>query len=156
MTLERVDDLSHREFVAGAAGGLAGLGLPSLFGATAATGAVREVVLETREMTWELSPGKQIRAMPYNGRVPGPEIRVKEGERLRVVLKNALAEPTTIHWHGVDVPAAPLLKDTVDVEAHMGSAEIEFTAHNPGNWFFHCHKPMHMGGGMIALVTIAG
>ncbi len=52
--------------------------------------------------------------------------------------------------------AAPLVKDTVDVDAHMGSAEIEFTAHNPGDWFFHCHKPMHMDGGIIALVKIAG
>jgi FtsP/CotA-like multicopper oxidase with cupredoxin domain len=46
------------------------------------------------------------------------------------------------------------VKDTVDVEAHMGSTDIEFTAHNPGDWFFHCHKPMHMEGGMIALARI--
>jgi len=51
--------------------------------------------------------------------------------------------------------ANPLVKDVVDVEAHMGSAVLEFTAHNPGDWFFHCHKPMHMMGGMIALVKIA-
>ncbi len=49
---------------------------------------------------------------------------------------------------------APLITDPV--EAHIGSAEIEFVAHNPGNWFFHCHKPMHMEGGMIALVNFAG
>jgi FtsP/CotA-like multicopper oxidase with cupredoxin domain len=36
----------------------------------------------------------------------------------------------------------------------MGSAVIEFTAHNGGDWFFHCHKPMHMMGGMIALVRV--
>jgi len=44
--------------------------------------------------------------MAYNGRIPGPEIRVREGERLRVTLKNSLREPTTIHWHGLDVPNA--------------------------------------------------
>jgi FtsP/CotA-like multicopper oxidase with cupredoxin domain len=38
----------------------------------------------------------------------------------------------------------------------MGAIEIEFAAHNPGDWFFHCHKPMHMEGGMIALVKITG
>jgi FtsP/CotA-like multicopper oxidase with cupredoxin domain len=37
----------------------------------------------------------------------------------------------------------------------MGSVVLEFTAHNPGDWFFHCHKPMHMDGGMITLAQIA-
>lgn len=50
---------------------------------------------------------------------------------------------------------APVVKDSVEVEAHMGSVEIEFTAHNPGDWFFHCHIPMHMEGGMITLAKIA-
>jgi FtsP/CotA-like multicopper oxidase with cupredoxin domain len=56
---------------------------------------IREIHLETREVTWELAPGKRIKAMAYNGQVPGPEIRAQEGERVRVVLTNALAEPTT-------------------------------------------------------------
>jgi FtsP/CotA-like multicopper oxidase with cupredoxin domain len=42
----------------------------------------------------------------------------------------------------------------VDVAAHMGAVVLEFTAHNPGDWFFHCHKPMHMMGGMVTLVKI--
>lgn len=46
--------------------------------------------------------------------------------------------------------SAPIVKDTVDVEAHMGSVVIEFTAHNSGDWFLHCHKPDHMEGGMIS------
>lgn len=48
----------------------------------------------------------------------------------------------------------PIVKDVVDVAAHMGSAVIEFTAHNPGDWLFRCHKPMHMDGGMITLVRV--
>jgi FtsP/CotA-like multicopper oxidase with cupredoxin domain len=97
--------------------------------AQAATRSVREIRLETREVNWELAPGKVIKAMAYNGRVPGAEIRVPEGERVR--------------------------KDSVDVDAHMGSVVLKFTAHNPGDWFFHCHKPMHMEGGMITLARIA-
>jgi multicopper oxidase len=42
----------------------------------------------------------------YNGQFPGPEIRVTEGERLRVTVENGLPEPTTIHWHGIPVPNA--------------------------------------------------
>lgn len=34
----------------------------------------------------------------------------------------------------------------------MATADIEFVADNPGDWLFHCHKPMHMEGGMVALV----
>ena len=74
--------------------------------AARAVAGVREIALETPEVAWELAPGKTIKAIAYNGWVPGPEIRVKEGERVRIVLTNALAEPTTIHWHGVDVPNA--------------------------------------------------
>lgn len=70
------------------------------------TTGVREIPLEAREVGWELAPGKVVRAMAYNGRVPGPELRVREGERIRIRLTNRLAEPTTIHWHGVDVPNA--------------------------------------------------
>ena len=36
----------------------------------------------------------------YNGAVPGPEIRVRQGERLRITVENRLDEETTVHWHG--------------------------------------------------------
>jgi len=47
-----------------------------------------------------------------------------------------------------------LVKDTVDVPAMMGTVELEFVAFNPGDWLFHCHKPLHMEGGMVTLVKI--
>ena len=63
--------------------------------------------------------------------------------------------PTMVRYGGLPWPlAAPIVKDSVDVAAHMGSTDIEFTAANPGDWFFHCHKPMHMEGGMITLAQI--
>lgn len=65
-----------------------------------------EVELVAQEVAWELAPGKRVAALAYNGQVPGPEIRVREGQRLRVALTNRLSAPTTIHWHGVDVPIA--------------------------------------------------
>jgi len=42
----------------------------------------------------------------YNGTVPGPVLRARQGERLRIVVENKLAEPTTVHWHGLRVPNA--------------------------------------------------
>jgi len=91
-------------------------------------------------------------------------LRLKKGDRARVVMRNTSMEAHPMHLHGQSFALVgangtrypePIVKDVVDVEPHMGSAVIEFTAHNPGDWFFHCHKPMHMKGGMIALVKIA-
>ncbi len=48
--------------------------------------------------------GKTFKAWTYNEMVPGPEIRVKEGDILKVKLINNLPEETTIHWHGLPVP----------------------------------------------------
>jgi FtsP/CotA-like multicopper oxidase with cupredoxin domain len=71
------------------------------------------------------------------------------------------AHPMHLHGQSFKVLAVngrrlsqPIVKDSVDVEAHMGSVDLEFTAYNPGDWFFHCHKPMHMEGGMITLAKI--
>ncbi len=40
----------------------------------------------------------------YNGLVPGPEIRVRQGDLVRVLARNGLDQPTTIHWHGLRLP----------------------------------------------------
>ena len=53
---------------------------------------------------WETEPGKVVQAMAYNGMVPGPQLRAEVGDTVRIILHNELAEPTTIHWHGLYVP----------------------------------------------------
>ena len=91
-------------------------------------------------------------------------IAVRRSERVGVRFGNMSMEAHPMHLHGQSFRvlavngqrlAAAVVKDSVDVEAHMGTVDIEFTAHNAGGWFFHCHKPMHIEGGMIALVKIA-
>jgi len=91
-------------------------------------------------------------------------LRMRKGDRARIRFRNMSMEAHPMHLHGQSFKvlavngqrlAAPIVKDSVDVEAHMGSVVIEFTAHNPGDWFLHCHKPMHMEGGMITLAKIA-
>ena len=77
---------TRREFLVTA--GRLGLGAASIGGlvarsrASAAADASRTIHLEAREVQWELAPGKTIKAMAYNGEVPGPTIRAREGERL--------------------------------------------------------------------------
>lgn len=77
----------------------------------------------------------------YDGRTPGPEIRIRQGERLRVVLENRLAEDTTIHWHGLRVPNA------MDGVPHLtqppvppgGSFTYEFEVPDAGTFWYHPH-----------------
>jgi FtsP/CotA-like multicopper oxidase with cupredoxin domain len=92
-------------------------------------------------------------------------IAVRKGELIQVRLGNMSMGAHPMHLHGQSFKvvgvngqrlAAPVVKDSVDVDPHMGIVDIEFTAHNPGDWFFHCHRPMHMEGGMIALAKVAG
>src|SRR5712691_9045073 len=96
--------------------------------------------------------------MAYNGQIPGPPIRAREGERLRVVLKNSLTEPTTIHWHGVDVPNAmdgvPGL--TQEPVAPGSTFTYEFEARPAGTRWYHTHFDEHrqMDLGLAAPLVI--
>ncbi|MEK7424319.1 MAG: multicopper oxidase domain-containing protein, partial [Actinomycetota bacterium] len=62
--------------------------------------------LDAKPVLWEILPGTRVTAWTYNGVVPGPEIRVPYGQRVRIVVKNDLPDGTTVHWHGIDVPNA--------------------------------------------------
>jgi len=106
---------------------------------------VRTIHLEPREVTWELAPGKTIKAMTYNGQVPGPEIRAREGERLRIIVKNALSEPTTIHWHGLDVPnAMDGVPGLTQKPIQPGETFVyEFEARPAGTRWYHTHFQEH-------------
>jgi FtsP/CotA-like multicopper oxidase with cupredoxin domain len=75
------------------------------------------------------------------GSVPGPEIRVRQGERLRVVVANRLDEDTTVHWHGLRVPNA------MDGVPHLTQPPIrpgesfvyEFDVPDAGTYWYHPH-----------------
>lgn len=78
----------------------------------------------------------------YNGLVPGPEIRVRQGDRLRVLLENRLPEDTTIHWHGLRVPNAmdgvPRL--TQDPVRPGEIFAYEFDVLDAGTFWYHPHQ----------------
>jgi FtsP/CotA-like multicopper oxidase with cupredoxin domain len=65
---------------------------------------VVEIHLEARVARIEIAPGQSVDAWTYDGRVPGPLIRLRVGDRLIVRFTNALPSPTTVHWHGLRVP----------------------------------------------------
>jgi FtsP/CotA-like multicopper oxidase with cupredoxin domain len=74
----------------------------------------KEFILTASVFPWQLYPGKNINVWGYNQQVPGPLIRVKEGDKVAVVVHNRLPQPTTIHWHGLAVPnsmdGVPMMK----------------------------------------------
>ncbi len=81
-------------------------------------------------------------AWTFNGVVPGPELRVQRGDRLRVTLVNRLPEATAIHWHGVRVPNAEDGVPGVTQEAVRPGASYtyEFVAKDAGSYFYHSHQ----------------
>jgi FtsP/CotA-like multicopper oxidase with cupredoxin domain len=100
-----------------------------------------EVILTAQKTEWELAPGKVIKAWTYNGAVPGEAIRVREGDQVRVILKNDLPEPTTIHWHGIDVPTTmDGVPDISQPAVQPGETFIyEFEARPAGTRWYHTH-----------------
>jgi FtsP/CotA-like multicopper oxidase with cupredoxin domain len=67
-------------------------------------GGVKVFELTAEKIRWEVEPGRTVDAMAYNRQVPGPQIRVREGDRVRVVVHNKLEQSTAVHFHGVEVP----------------------------------------------------
>ena len=65
-----------------------------------------EFNLEARPVWWQITKEQRVSAYAYNGTVPGPVIRVRNGEKVRVKFTNRLPVDTTVHWHGIDVPNA--------------------------------------------------
>ena len=97
--------------------------------------------LVCREVQWETEPGKRVRAWAYNGVVPGPQIRVREGDRIRINVKNELAESTAVHFHGLEIPndqdGVPFL--TQPPIKPGASYTYEFTVPNAGSHMYHSH-----------------
>jgi FtsP/CotA-like multicopper oxidase with cupredoxin domain len=101
----------------------------------------KEFTLTATEVPLTLASGKVVKAWAYNGQVPGPEIRVREGERVRITFKNELPVASSIHWHGVDVPW------TMDGPPGINQKPVrpgetfvyEFVAKPRGTRFYHTH-----------------
>jgi FtsP/CotA-like multicopper oxidase with cupredoxin domain len=94
----------------------------------------------------------------YSGRVPGPEIRVRQGEPVRIVVENKLNEETTVHWHGIRLPigmdgvpgvSQPPIKPGE-------SFAYEFTPPDAGTFWYHPHADglQQLGRGMAGALIV--
>jgi FtsP/CotA-like multicopper oxidase with cupredoxin domain len=97
--------------------------------------------LNTSVIKWNILPYEQVMAYAFNQQVPGPRIRVTEGDRVRIIVTNNLPESTSVHWHGLILP------NNMDGPAHITQAPIEpgqsyvyeFTTQQAGTYFYHTH-----------------
>lgn len=97
--------------------------------------------LTAQATQWPIFADNYVTAWTYNGMVPGPLIRVTEGDKVRIIVKNTLSEPTTIHWHGIEVPNAMdgIPDMTQDAIQPGDSFTYEFTAKPEGTFWYHSH-----------------
>ncbi|WP_336775253.1 multicopper oxidase family protein [Paenibacillus sp. MMO-58] len=105
------------------------------------TGKVQEVHLEAKTAKWEVVSGVITEAITFNGTVPGPLIRAKEGDTIRVILRNSLKKETSIHWHGLHVPNK--MDGVPSFTQHAikpgETFTYEFTANHAGTYMYHSH-----------------
>ena len=115
--------------------------------------------ITAREIEWETAPGQKVKAWAYNEQIPGPQIRVREGDRVRVILKNELPESTAIHFHGLEVPfdqdGVPFL--TQPPIKPGTSYTYEFTVPNSGSHMYHSHHnaAKQVGLGLLGAFIVA-
>ncbi|MDQ3035993.1 MAG: multicopper oxidase family protein [Myxococcota bacterium] len=105
-----------------------------------ATAGIVELELIAAPARWTIAPGRSLDGYAYNGSVPGPLIDARAGDTLVVHFRNELPEPTTIHWHGVRLPA------DMDGGPHSqppvppgGTFEYRFVLPDAGTFWYHPH-----------------
>jgi FtsP/CotA-like multicopper oxidase with cupredoxin domain len=97
--------------------------------------------LEAAPYTWNVAPGVKKQAFAFNGTVPGPTIRVIEGEKLRVVVTNKLPTGTAVHWHGMVLPhKMDGVPGVTQLPIEPGqSMTYEYIATATGTHWYHSH-----------------
>lgn len=103
----------------------------------------RRFTLVAQKTQLKLQSGAVVEAWTFNGQIPGPELRVRQGELVEVTLENRdIEEGVTVHWHGVDVPnaedgVAGLTQDAV----RPGQRFVyRFRVKDSGTYWYHSHQ----------------
>ena len=132
--------LSRRSLLAGSAGAAVGALLPIWPGRTDA--ANYHLTAGSGHAALVGASYPETAVWSYNGAVPGPEIRLRQGEHVQITVENRLAEETTVHWHGLRVPNA------MDGVPHLTQRPIApgetfvyaFGVPDAGTYWYHPHQ----------------
>jgi manganese oxidase len=119
---------------------------------------LREWTLVAGSQEVEVAPGVRFPAWSYNGRIPGPTLRAREGERLRITLVNGSEHPHTIHFHGLHAAEVDGVHGLgAGAVPAGGRAVYEFDAEPFALHLYHCHaRPLaeHIAKGLYGAVVI--
>ncbi len=114
------------------------------------------VNLETIEVNGRLADGTTYRYWTFNGKVPGPFLRVRVGDTIEVHLKNRADSQMahSVDFHAVTGPGG----GAVATQTRPGGETMfTFKALNPGLYVYHCATPMvaeHIANGMYGLILV--
>jgi FtsP/CotA-like multicopper oxidase with cupredoxin domain len=120
---------------------------------------VLKVDLEARPTQWEVAAGLSVPGFGFNGQVPGPTIQAAVGDTLVVRLANSLPEPTTIHWHGLRVPADMDGTEMVQKPIQPGRGfEYRFVLPDAGTFWYHphTHETEQLEKGLCGALIVRG
>ncbi|MFC6717818.1 copper-containing nitrite reductase [Natrialbaceae archaeon GCM10025810] len=117
-----------------------------------------DLTFRTEELTAEVEPGVTYEFMTYEGQVPGPMVRVREGDRVNLtfeVPEDANAFQHNVDFHAVYGPGGAAVDTTLD--PGDDAAEVSFTAEYPGVFIYHCAVPdmdTHITSGMFGAILV--
>ena len=128
---------------------------------------VVEVRLAASPSTTEYLPGKRANVWAFRdaaiagsqGTVPGPTLCAKQGDKVIVHFTNELPEPTTIHWHGLRLPASMDGSTSSQAKIEAGASyDYSFTVLDPGSFWFHphVHADVQIERGLYAPFVVEG
>ncbi len=97
---------------------------------------LREFTIFGEDVEVEVAPGVFFNAWTYNGTIPGPTIRVTEGDLVRIMFINNSEHPHTMHFHGIHQGD---MDGVFEIVGPGGRIVYEFTAEPFGLFLYHCH-----------------
>jgi FtsP/CotA-like multicopper oxidase with cupredoxin domain len=121
----------------------------------------KHFTMTTKQVMWAPVKGQRVLAWTFDGTVPGPMIQVTAGDHVRITIVNHLPEPTSIHWHGLEIPSA---QDGVPGVGQQPiqpgkSFTYDFTIQDQdaGTHFYHSHYDdlRQVSGGLYGAFLVA-
>jgi nitrite reductase (NO-forming) len=114
---------------------------------------VKEFRIPIRDATVQVAPGVTYRGWTFGGTIPGPVIRVREGDLVRIRLVNQASMPHSIDFHAARIPMNRAFRTIVPKD----SLSFEFTARDAGAYLVHCGTPpvlLHLMQGMYLPIIV--
>ena len=121
---------------------------------------VKVFELTAEKIQWEIAPAQIVEAWAYNNQVPGPQIRVREGDRVLVILHNKLDQSTAIHFHGLELPnsvdGVPFITQPPVKAGESYTYAFTVPEGNHGSHMYHSHHnaAQQVGLGMLGAFLV--